>query len=406
MNKGLLLGTLLMGTASLFTACSDDRDSNPTLIQPPEFKLNTPAYINETVNLQHTDELNLSWSQPQYTADNAPLAVNYELQVSPTNSFTTSTEQANADDSGNTVADYAAFTRTTTRCRYTLLSQDLNKTLLQIAKWSADAVPSTQKAYLRVVAYINENGARLHPVVSNTVELSTSPYYVELKDAEPIMWYLVGNNFGDGAWKDAPGSSCFPFFLQSGFAYDKATGGGEITYLNYFDTDGWKIQPADFNWDLGFMSSGNPNEAVFRNKGADNGNIWVSETGYYKVTLNTTALTCKIEQQDITPKVYDMICITGSFIENWADVNMTPVNKTGENHVWSYILSVPAGTTEQIKFKIPGSWDTNWGFGNADGEINKCGVGKNSGKNIGVPEGTWVIMFNDITGEFSIIPQK
>ena len=38
-----------------------------------------------------------------------------------------------------------------------------------------------------------------------------------------------------------------------------------------------------------------------------------------------------------------------------------------------------------------------------DGEINICGKATQGGKNIGVPEGTWVIMFNDITGEFSII---
>ena len=108
---------------------------------------------------------------------------------------------------------------------------------------------------------------------------------------------------------------------------------------------------------------------------------------------------------DITPKVYDMICITGSFC-GWADVNMTPANKVGENHVWTYTLTVPAGATEQIKFKIVGSWDTNWGYGSADGEVNICGEGSQGGPNIGVPEGTWVIMFNDINGNFSIIKKQ
>ena len=84
MKNRLLLGALLIGTASLFTACSDDNDSNPTLIQPTEFTLNTPTYIDQTVDLKNTEALQLSWSQPKYTADNAPLQVTYQIQVSPT----------------------------------------------------------------------------------------------------------------------------------------------------------------------------------------------------------------------------------------------------------------------------------------------------------------------------------
>jgi hypothetical protein len=216
------------------------------------------------------------------------------------------------------------------------------------------------------------------------------------------MWYLVGNNIADGAWSDKPGESSIPMFIQSDFAYDKATGAGEITYLNYFTTDGWKIQPEDFNWDLGFMSSGNANEAIFRDGGGDNGNIWVEPEGYYLVTVNTGTNTCTIKQQDISPEVFDMICMAGSF-NDWGDANMTPANKSGENHVWTYIMEVPAGETVEMKFKMAGSWDINWGYGAANGEVNTCGKCTLNGSNIGVPEGTWVIVFNDITGEFSII---
>ena len=194
-------------------------------------------------------------------------------------------------------------------------------------------------------------------------------------------------------------------FIQSDYSYDKATGAGEITYLNYFTTDGWKIQPADFNWDLGFMSGGEANKAVFRDGAADAGNIWCDPEGYYLVTVNTGSKECSIVKQDITPKVYSQICITGSF-NGWTDTNMVPANKSGENHVWVYEMTIPAGNVEQIKFKIPDSWDTNWGFGSEDGEVNTCGKGTNGGKNIGVAEGTWIIAFNDITGEFSIIAKE
>lgn len=393
------------GLAATLTACSDDNDSNPLLIQPTGFTLNTPAYVNETVDLESTSELKLSWSQPQYTSDNAPLPVTYEIQVSPTNSFTVSTDQAAADESGATVADYAALTRTTTKCDYTLVSADLDKALVQIKKWTVNEVPDVQTAFIRINAFINENGTRLNSVVSNAIELKFNPYYIELKDAAPIMWYLVGDDILDGAWSNNPGVSSLPMMIQSDFAYDKATGTGEITYLNYITNKGWKIQPADFNWDLGFMSGGSANTAVFRNGGADGGNIWCEPEGYYLVTVNTATNECSIVKQDITPKVYSQICMAGSFNE-WGDANMTPANKSGENHVWVYIMEVPAGETVQMKFKIAGSWDTNWGYGSEDGEVNTIGKGTGGGKNIGVAEGTWIIVFNDITGEFNIRAQE
>jgi len=401
MKNRLLLGALLIGTASLFTACKDDNDSNPTLMQPKEFMLNTPAYVNETVDLAQTSEILLSWSQPQYTAGNAPLQVTYEIQVSPDNEFNVSTDEAAADESGATVADYAAMARTTTECTYKLLSADLDKALVQIKKWKKDEVPQEQIAYLRIHAFIDENGTRLNSVVSNSIELKFNPYYIELKDATPIMWYLVGNNILDGAWSNAPGVSSLPMFVSADYAYDKATGAGEITYLNYFTTDGWKIQPQDFNWDLGFMSGGSANTAVFRDGAADAGNIWCEPEGYYLVTVNTGTNECAIVKQDIAPTDYGQICITGSF-NGWADQNMTPANKAGENHVWVYTLTVAEGTVEQVKFKIAGSWDTNWGFGSEDGEVNLCGKATGGGHNIGVAEGSWIILFNDITGEFSI----
>ena len=405
MKNKLLLGALLLCTASLFTSCKDDNDSNPTLIQPTGFTLNTPAYINETVDLYFTSDLLLTWSQPKFTADNAPINATYEIQVSNSNSFTVSTAEAEVDESGSTVADYAIIDRTTQLCTYRLLTEDLDKAMVKIAKWSEKDVPEVQPVYVRICAYVLESGMKLKAINSNTITISTNPYYIELKDAAPIMWYLVGNNFGDGAWSNKPGESSFPLFLKPGFIYDKKTGAGEISYLNYFNTDGWKIQPEDFNWDYGFMSGGSANTAVYRDGAGDAGNIWCEPEGYYLVTVNTATNECTIVPQEINPAVYDMICITGSF-NDWADTDMLSVNKSGENHVWCYTLTVDEGNVEQIKFKIAGSWDINWGYGSADGEVNVCGKGTNGGKNIGVPEGTWVIMFNDITGEFSIIAKN
>ena len=100
MKNKYIIGAMLVGIISLFASCSDDNDSNPTLIQPTEFKLNTPEYVNSTIDLEHSTGLGLTWSQPKYTADNARINVTYEVQVSPTNTFTVSTDEAAADESG------------------------------------------------------------------------------------------------------------------------------------------------------------------------------------------------------------------------------------------------------------------------------------------------------------------
>ena len=406
MKNKLLLGVLLMGTAGLFTACSDDNDSNPILIQPKEFVVNTPAYVNETIDLEKTESFQLSWSQPKFTADNAPINAVYEIQMSLTNSFTVSTSEAEADEEGNLVADYAAIDKTSTTCVADVLTSDFNKALVKVAKWTSDGVPAEQKVYVRVNAFVLEGTNRLNSVVSNVIEINVAPYYVELRDADPIMFYLIGGNIGSINWdtKDEnKGVSTFPMFIQSGYSYDKTTGAGEIIYLNYFTTDGWKLQPSDLgNWDYGFMSGGSDNTAVYRNGAGDAGDIKCNPAGYYLVTVNTGNNTCTIEKQDITPTVYDRVCITGSFNE-WADADMTSVNTNGENHVWCYTLTVAEDAVEQIKFKLPDTWDVNWGYGSEDGEISTCGKGSAGGHNIGVPAGTWIIMFNDITGEFSII---
>lgn len=411
MKNKLLLGAMLIGATGLFTACSDDNDSNPTLIQPTEFALNTPAYVNETVDLSTTEALHLTWSQPRFTADNAPINATYEIQVSLTGNYNVSTDEADAaeEDENNTeevVADYTVINKTSTTCYADLASDDLAKALVKLAKWEDGDIPATLDTYIRINAFVAEGTSRLNAVASNAIKLNVNPYYIELSDAAPIMFYITGDNIGDGAWSANFGTSSFPMFLQAGYAYDKVTGGGEITYLNYFTTDGWKLNPADFNWDYGFMGAGEneKNVAIYRDGGADKGNILCDPAGYYLVTVNTAKNECTIKKQDITPAVYDQICITGSFCD-WADVNMIPVNKSGENHVWAYTLTVDEGNVEEIKFKIPESWDINWGYGAAAGDINVCGKGTNGGNNIGVAAGTWIVMFNDITGEFSIIAQ-
>ncbi|WP_337437942.1 SusE domain-containing protein [Prevotella sp.] len=423
MKNKYIIGALLIGIISLFASCSDDNDSNPTLIQPKEFTLNTPEYANATtIDLEKSTGLELTWSQPKYTADNAPINATYEVQVSPTNSFTVSTDEAAADESGEKVPDYAALSNTTEKCNVSASAEEIDKALVKILKWTEGNVPATQEVYVRVNAFVQEGTSRLNPVASNSVKLNVKPYYIELKDAVPTMWYLVGNMFGAKWAKEKNiGVDALPMFLKPNFSYDKKTGAGEIEYTNYFltgdyndkaecDGAGFKILPSDFNWDYSMNAilnneiSAKKGTIENRNGGADGGHIVASEAGYYTITINTANNTAKMEKYEGAVNDYGTIQIATSLDDFASDTPMLPYNTEGvENHAWYYVMDVPAGQTVSFKFKIAGSWDTNWGYGAADGAINMYGKCEANGHNIGLAEGKYVISFNDITGAFSIV---
>ena len=417
MKNKYIIGALLVGIISLFASCSDDNDSNPTLIQPKEFVLNTPTYANATIDLERSTGLELTWSQPKYTADNAPINATYEVQVSPTNSFTVSTDEAAADESGEKVPDYAVLSNTTQKCNISASAEEMDKALVKILKWTEGNVPAKQEMYVRINAYILEGTNHLNPVASNSVKLNVKPYYIELKDAVPTMWYLVGNMFGaKWAGNKSIGEDALPMFLKPNFSYDKKTGAGEIEYTNYFLTGdyndkaevadaGFKIMPSSFNWDYSMNADGaTKGTIVNRNGGSDGGHIVAPEAGYYTITINTADNTAKMVKYEGNVTNYGTIQIATSLDDFASDTPMLPYNTEGvENHAWYYVMEVPAGQTVSFKFKIAGSWDTNWGYGKADGDINMFGKCEAGGKNLGLAEGKYVISFNDITGAFSIV---
>lgn len=418
MKNKYIIGALLVGIISLFASCSDDNDSNPTLIQPKEFVLNTPAYANATIDLEKSTGLELTWSQPKYTADNAPINATYEVQVSPTNSFTVSTDEAAADESGEKVPDYAVLSNTTQKCNISASAEEMDKALVKILKWTEENVPAEQEMYVRVNAYILEGTSRLNPVASNSVKLNVKPYYIELKDAVPTMWYLVGNMFG-AKWANDKniGVDALPMFLKPNFSYDKKTGAGEIEYTNFFLTDefdekaesavaGFKILPSSFDWNYSMDGGGKlkDNIAYRGSTNSDGGHILAGANGYYTITLNTANNTATMVKYEGNVTNYGTIQIATSLDDFASDTPMLPYNTEGvENHAWYYVMEVPAGQTVSFKFKIAGSWDTNWGFGAEDGAVNMYGKCEANGHNIGLTEGKYCISFNDITGAFSIV---
>jgi len=413
--KKLLYSALALACLGIFASCEDDRDDNPTLVEATEFVLNQPVYTSQLVDLATSSTVNLVCSQPNWAY---PMSVSYVPQVSLKGTFTTSNIQQDLDETGATIADYYQFDPTIST-DIAIDAAELAKAITYLNGWN-DAAQATEKqeVVVRVVATPNTQTAptaavEAYSIISNTVNVNVATYYVELKDAPVVMWYLVGNAFG-GKWGSEIGNTALPMFIDPTAAYDKKDGTGVITYTNYlptgdYDNDsgnesstaGFKIQPSNFNWDYGMTGdSGKKGVIIYRDGGSDGGHIVAEENGVWTVSLDTKTKTGKIEKYEGDVTKFESISISGSF-NDWSDTEMLPYNPTGENHAW-YLIQEFSEKVE-LKFKMTGSWDSNWGFGDANGDVNLRGVGVGGGSNIGVEAGKWLLIFNDITGVFNII---
>lgn len=408
--KKYIYGAMMLGLVSVFSACEDDRDDNPTLTPATDFVLNTPVFANNVFDVATSNELAFTYSQPNWTF---PLVCDYTLQYSLTGSFTTSVDEAEADESGAKVADYQVSDPTTAG-KLVLPAANFAKGLQQLGKWAEGLVPSGVEVTVRVKAIPSQYSVadrkevEKYAIYSNPVKFKVDPCYVELSDAPIVMWYLVGNMFG-GKWGNVPGETALPMFITPDWQYDKKTGTGQLTYTNYFITGPWddgknecgaagfKIQPDNFNWDFGMTGNNNVyDEIIYRDGGGDGGHIVVGADGYYTIKMDTEKKSAKIEKLDVSPATFASVCLSGSF-NDWSDTAMLPYNKEGvENHTW--YLVVDFASDQEVKFKQADSWDNNWGS-----DAFPVGIGASNGPNIPVPAGSWIISFCDITGEYSII---
>ena len=379
---------LLLCSVCLFAACADDNDSNPTLVMPSTFKLNTPAFAQAMTSLEHSTELPFTWSQPDYGG--FPVAAQYQMQFSLNESFTVSVAEAEADESGATKADYVALDQIYNGCSGSVDAAQLAKGLQQIAQWDADKVPATTTIYARLAAdYANK------VIYSNIVPLTVIPYYVELKNASIEYWWLIGSDIADGSWGGDMGKCVIPMQAIEGVEYDKKTGQGEIRWIGYLAGSGFKLRGALDDGCASQWGQGDSFGTFVKNDGGS-GNITVPEAGLYTVTLDTGKDKLTIAAYDGTAKVFEGMAISGSFNE-WGDTPMTPCSTGWENHDWYVTQHLDAGT--EIKVKMAGSWDFNKGGELVYESDGMYAFGVDGGANFVIEESAdYMIFFNDITG--------
>ena len=401
--KTIFKSSLLLAAVGLtfMTSCKDDNESNPTLTQPTQFVLNDIA-VKGNIDLEKSDNVTLTWSQPTaYNNFNAPVTPTYSVEVSPTGSFSKAFD-ANAED--NTGADFFALDETYTSGQSVEVNtQNLNRSLLQLLGWTETTVPVTQQVSFRVKSVIRDASFReYYPIYSNVITMNAIPYYIELKPADPEIWWLIGADIADGSWGSDMGKSVIPMQTVDGAAYDQKTGQGEIQWIGYLGGNGFKLRGAlDDGW-ASQWGQGDAFGSYVKNDGGS-GNITVPEAGLYKVTLNTKEDNLSIEPYSGSANVYSGMAISGSF-NGWGDTEMTACSTGWENHDWYITYEFAAG--DEVKIKEAGSWDFNKGGAFITYGNGMYVYGVSNGDNLKIAEdGTYLIIFNDITGYIRFIKQ-
>ncbi len=200
--------------------------------------------------------------------------------------------------------------------------------------------------------------------------------------AEAETWYLVGSCIGDGSWGnsgvDNVGTSLFPL---------ANAGNNTISYTGYFTTDGFKLIKTPGSWDNQW---GQGADGYVKNDGSS-GNITVANAGWYTVTLNYANDVLTIEPTEAPASTYE-VGMAGSF-NDWSFQAMTKC--ANSDHLWKADLSVD--DAKEGKFLIDG-WSVNWGASDFP-----SGVGVQNGSNIPIAAGSYVVIFNDITGGYNFI---
>lgn len=382
----------LLGSLAILAACEDDREANPTLLSPTTFVLSTPSLSEEVVDLQGEDPIPFAWQQPAYGTN---VAAVYELQFSPSNQWTVSVDKALADASGNTVPTFGQVGGQKSTLSVNASREEIAKVLQRCMRWSEAAVPASQRVFVRCMAAYNGD-----TIYSNTVEMMVHPHFVQLTNAAPNYWYLVGATIGDGSWgntADGVGKGLMPLYPVEGAVYDSKTGDGVLSWTGYLTTEGFKLIHKPGSWD---EQGGSKDGQLVMTGNSDN--ISVAAPGLYTVTVDTRSLQLTVQPYTGSSTVFPSMFVRGD-LNAWGTTSMKAVSTFAgaQNHDWSAEVTIAADGG--LKFDALGDWTTSWGakagwpFGTAM---------KGSGDNIPAKAGTYFVLFNDMTGQYNFFPKE
>lgn len=309
-----------------------------------------------------TPALTITWESATYTV---PVERKYEVQISGTESFETHSVLRSLAQSVN----YASFT-----------TKEVNEGVKLIG-----LVPSVaQKVYFRIVSFIGTNDMIQ---TSNVTNMMVTPYLASPTYPYTDL-YLVGDATA-GAWDNAATNvNMYPLM--------KTSESSKYTYTGFFKTGGFKVVRDKGQWDpqWGLGAS-----AGVLSQDGGSGNIPVAADGYYKLTVDTSALTYTFVHVSAPTITYNSVSIIGSVNGNW-DVDTPLTKSTFDPHIWTANnVTLKDG---EFKFRANNDWAVSWGTNSEFFGTTTIG-----GANIPLSsEWQYDIIFNDATGDYSLIPVK
>jgi len=192
-----LLALAVICTA--FTACSEDRDSNPTFsMQDSTFVLNTPAAVNQTYDLANSEYVVLTTNQPDFGG--FPLPTIYTVHVSL--------------DGEN----FATLPTTHTSAYLQVPASEIAEAMQTLASDGTD-LTQAQTIYIYLTANVSNN-EDLGTATSNTITLPSVVAEAAGGQSEvtlPSTMYIVGSFPASDGW-----STFVPLhaaYSQDGFFY-------------------------------------------------------------------------------------------------------------------------------------------------------------------------------------------
>lgn len=304
----------------LFTSCSDDNDSNPTLDLShvaDGFVLNTPAYAeNYTYDVAKAKYLTLSCTQPNY--GDIPYVVRYYVQVALDKKFLT-----------DPTTTHKELATSYTTAKMAVDAEELNSTLVDMFQAAnPDADPDTSipemPVYVRLRAVLDgTTNPDLGECYSNIITLPSVKATNKPSAKYPEKLFVVGSSIQDAwsSWKPVA-----PVYGMEGNYYT-------MVYVPDGGTFNWGTSKDD--------SRGYSSLAINDNAGAEisddgEGNLKVTHGGWFVLHF-VGEITADKKDINYTLNVYPgkAYIIGASAGGNWddeaADWAMTPpADQTGE----------------------------------------------------------------------------
>ncbi len=383
MKKYIKSTLLMLCGLALFTACSDDNDSNPTFVAPTEFVLNAPSVQDQLVDLGESTTITLTCSQPNY---GYPAATTYNVYV------------AASSDMSDAVLFEINSSTTTLELDASTIASTLTDIYVAQGK-TEDDFPMTVPVYFQAEAVMTATtGTVLEAsrIKSNIVSINQAVLPFSLPDVTaPEALYIVGN-FNGWSWDSA--LSMVPVYGATNILW----------HMVYIDGSGIKFNTA-LSWDgnevgydgITINSASELGDEIIES----DGNIASSNPGWYLMIVN-----CGVNGRTITydvtfnkPEVY----LIGVAIGEWTELVESAkfeVPTTADGDFVSPVLPALAGNDDdgcvRIYCKIPDYdwWKSEFIVG-LDGDNITYRAGGDDQDRVGCAEGDRVYLnFSTDTG--------